>query len=170
MQSGINKKNSILIVVALCVISFFAGMYFQKKSCAVNKKVDLKAIALFDSISINNVNFEDDGVLLNISYKVDENSNRLIEMGIVNNVCKAAISGKVYIGEDYSEFELVPLNEKTTFDASNPKDFKLKLKYGEELDVIGKEYVSKNCKNVYVDFDFGDSAFGATYLYDLKQQ
>lgn len=169
MQPGISKKISVLIVAALCTISFLIGAYFQKSS-STNKKVDLKAIALFDSISISDVIFEDDGVLFDVSYKVNDSGSYLIDLGLVNSKCQATISGKVYIGEEYSEFELVPLNEKTTFDASNPKDFKLKLKYGDELDIIGKEYISKNCKNVYVDFNFSDSAFGATYMYDLFQQ
>ena len=169
MQFGISKKVSAFIVTLLCVVSFFAGMYFQK-TANPNKKVDLKAIALFDSISISDVIFESDGVLFNVSYNVNDDSSYLINLGLVKSKCQATISGKVYIGEEYSEFELLPLNEKTTFDASNPKDFKLKLKYGDELDIIGKEYISKNCKNVYVDFNFSDSAFGTTCMYDLFQQ
>ena len=65
MQFGISKKVSAFIVTLLCVVPFFAGMYFQK-TANPNKKVDLKAIALFDSISISDVIFESDGVLFNV--------------------------------------------------------------------------------------------------------
>lgn len=168
MRNGINRIVYILLIIVLCIVSFFGGIFFQKSRYANNEKVDIKATALFDRISIDDVKFEDDGVLLKINYTVNSGCKHLIQLDVINTKCEAQITGKVYIDDLYLEYDLLPLNDKTTFDASYPKDFEIKLKYGEELNAIGKEYLSKACKNVYINVDFNDSSFGTTYLYDLN--